>query len=395
VSWWNRLLALSFAHPKLAWSAPAIGVAVLLLFLLGEERRRVLVGRLGELPLVRRMMAAASPARRRVKAVLLALAATGLVLAAAGPGQFGTVERKRRGLDLVVALDVSKSMMAADPAPSRLSHARAAILSLLGQLEDDRVAVVVFAGGAIHFPLTEDKDVATALFSEIGPMDLPPGSDVGEALRLGRCILRPDVVDDLGCGRVGGRGHGGDPLEASAPSRAPEKKKPALEEERGKAIVIFTDGGGDVERAAEEVIKARDLGIAIYWVGVGTDQGANVPELDNDGKPIPNQWKTDRSGQVVHSKLDRQTLSTLATAGGDVHRYLDLPPAVTEADGSRTVDAKPILEALAEIKRGTRLVADDRREDVYHWFLFPAFMLFVIEACIGTRKRVLYPEGRP
>jgi Ca-activated chloride channel family protein len=377
----------------LAWSAPAIAVAVLLVFVLGERRRSALVGRLGELPLVRRMMAAASPMRRRIKAVLFALAAAGLALAAAGPGIHGHVERKRRGLDLIVALDVSKSMMAADPAPSRLSHARAAILSLLGQLEDDRVGVVVFAGGAIHFPLTEDKEVATSLFREIGPLDLPPGSDVAEALRLGRCILRPDVGDDLGCVRVGGRGHGGDPLEPPRPQQT-AKKQPTPDEERGKAMIVFTDGGGDVERAAEEVEKARDLGIAIFWVGVGSDRGADVPELDGDGKPIPGEWKRDRAGQIVHSKLDRQTLSMLATAGGDVHRYLDLPAAVTEADGTRTVDAKPIVQALEEIKRGERLVADDRREDVYHWFLFPAFLLFVIEACIGTRKRVLYPEGR-
>jgi Ca-activated chloride channel homolog len=392
----------SFARPWLAWLAPVVFVAIVIAFALGERRRHTLVARLGELPLVRRMMAAASPARRRIKAVLLAAAATLIALAGAGPGIHGHVESRRRGLDLVVALDVSKSMMAADPAPSRLSHARAAILSLLGQLEDDRVAVVVFAGGAIHFPLTEDKDVASKLFTDIGPMDLPPGSDVAEALRLGRCILRPDVGDDLGCGRVGGRGHGGDPLDppdlrdrpGDGSGSGSGAGRAAPEEERGKAMILFTDGGGDPQRTKDEVIAARDLGIAIFWVGVGSDQGADVPELDSDGHPLPGQWKHDRAGKTVHSTLDRATLSALSTAGGDVHRYLDLPPAVIEADGSRTLDARPIVQALSEIKRGTRLVADDRREDVYHWFLFPAFLLLVIEACIGTRRRMLYPEGR-
>ena len=387
----SALWHITFARPVVAMLAPAVAASVLVVFLLGEHRRGVLVGRLGELPLVRRMMAAASAARRRIKAGLLAIASALLMLAAAGPGIHGHVETKKRGLDLVVALDVSKSMMAADPAPSRLSHARAAVLSLLGQLEDDRVAVVIFAGGAIHFPLTEDKDVAAKLYTEIGPPDLPPGSDLGEALRLGRCILRPDLVDDLGCGRTGGRGHGGDPLEPPAHAEKPAKKE--AEEERGKAMIIFTDGGA-LHVAAEEVVKARDLGIVIFWVGVGSTKGADVPELDEDGAPIPDSWKRDRNGEIVHSTLDRDTLSTLATAGGDVHRDLDLPPAVDEPDGSRTVDAKALVEALNEVKRGTRVVADDRREDVYHWFLFPAFLLFVIEACLGTRRRVLYPEGR-
>ena len=386
---------MTFARPEMAWlGAPAAAATVLLAFALGETHRRALVGRLGELPLVRRMMAAASPARRRVKAVIFAAAAALLVLAGAGPGRYGALETKRRGLDLIVALDVSKSMMAADPAPSRLSHARAAVLSLLGQLEDDRVGVVVFAGGAIHFPLTEDKEVATALFQEIGPMDLPPGSDVAEALRLSRCILRPDV-DDLGCDHLGGRGHGGDPLEPPRVDPSEAKKQKQQDEERGKAIVVFTDGGGDPQAAVEEITKARDEGIAIFWVGVGSDKGADVPELDDDGNPIPGRWKYDRNNEIVHSKLDRATLEALSTAGGDVKRYLDLPPAVNEPDGSRTVDAKPIIEALQEVKRGNRVVADDRREDVYHWFLFPAFLLIVIEACLGTRRRVLYPEARP
>ena len=231
-------------------------------------------------------------------------------------------------------------MMTPDLAPSRLSHARAGVLSLLGELEDDRVAVVVFAGGAIHFPLTEDHAVASELFTDIGPTDLPPGSDVAEALRLGRCLLRPDLYDDLGCARVGGRGHGGDPLPGMTPhptrSRQPAPDDHA--EDRGKAIMVFTDGGGDPERTADEVRKARDLGIAVFWIGVGTDAGGDVPELDQDGHVIGK--KHDKNGRVVHSVLERDTLRALATAGGDAHRYLELPTAVTGPDGIRTVDAR-------------------------------------------------------
>ncbi len=387
---------MNFLHPWIAALAPFVGLGVLGVAWLGERRRRALIDRLGELAMVTRMMAAASPTRRWIKAGMLAAVATLLTLIAAGPGKDGVAARAKRGLDLVVALDVSKSMTTADLPPSRLSHARAAIASLLDQLVDDRVAVVVYAGGAVHFPLSEDREVATELMNDIGPADLPPGSDTAEALRVGRCLLRPDLQGDLGCGRVGRRGHGGDPLSRGWDEPTREPPAPIVDEpERGKAIMIFTDGGGDVERIAQEVIKARDLGIAVFWVGVGTDVGGQLPELDEDGRPTGRARK-DAQGNPIVTKLDRATLRQLATAGGDVQRYLDCPAAVDDADGGRTVDGKPLVLALADVQRGERMVKDDRRRDVYHWFLFPAFMLILIEACIPTRRRkVIYPEARP
>ncbi|MCE9573834.1 MAG: VWA domain-containing protein [Deltaproteobacteria bacterium] len=388
---------MNFAEPVVAALAPFVGLGVLGIAWVGERRRQVLIERLGELAMVKRMMVAASPRRRWIKASMLAVVATLFTLIAAGPGTDGEAMRSKRGLDLVVALDVSKSMTTADLPPSRLSHARAAIASLLDQLVDDRVAVVVYAGGAVHFPLSEDREVAVELMNDIGPADLPPGSDTAEALRVARCLLRPDLQGDLGCGRVGRRGHGGDPLTQGWDEPAkPEPPPPVADEpERGKAIMIFTDGGGDVERIAKEVMKARDLGIAVFWVGVGTDVGGQLPELDEDGRPT-GRARTDAKGAPIVTKLDRATLQQLATAGGDVQRYLDCPAAVDDADGGRTVDGKPLVLALADVQRGERMVKDDRRRNVYHWFLFPAFMLIVIEACIPTRRRkVIYPEAPP
>lgn len=384
---------MNYLHPWVAGCAPLVGAAVLAIAALGERRRKVLLARLGEWPMVQRMTAAASPQRRRLKAWLMAAIATLLMFVAAQPGRDETATTARRGLDLVVALDVSKSMTTADLPPSRLSHARAAIASLLDQLVDDRVAVVVYAGGAVHFPLTEDREVATELMNDIGPADLPPGSDTAEALRVARCLLRPDLQGDLGCGRVGRRGHGGDPLTSFGEPAPVEPPAVAAEPERGKAIMVFTDGGGDQQRIIAEVEKARDLGIAVFWVGVGTEVGGQLPELDEDGKPTGNA-RTDAQGAPIVTKLDRATLRQLATAGGGVQRYLDCPAAVDDADGGRTVDGKPLALALADVQRGERTVIDNRRRDVYHWFLYPAFLLIVIEACIGTRRRrVVYPEG--
>jgi Ca-activated chloride channel family protein len=210
------------------------------------------------------------------------------------------------------------------------------------------------------------------------------GSDVAEALRIGKCLLREDLDDArVGCTGVGRRGNGGAPRDAG---RRP-KVKEEVKEERGKAIVVLTDGGESTERVLQEVDQAHQLGISLFFVGVGSEKGGTVPELDWDGKVTG--AKTDAQGKPVTSRLDREGLQALAQVAGDQARYVEVGP-------EGRFDVTPILEQLNQVQRGElERTEEDRPRPIYHWFLFPGLMLLVIEASIGLRRRVKHPEAVP
>jgi len=385
-------------------TALAVGGAVVALLVVGlvldAARRRRLTGRLGELPAMRAMIASVSPMRRRIKAVMLVLAAAGIAIALGEPKVKKRTEVENRGLDLVIALDVSKSMMVGDVPPSRLEQARVFAKALIKASGEDRVGGVVFAGGAAHFPLTDDHDVTMQFVTDFGPNDMPGGSDLGEAVRVSRCLLRPDLYDQLGCpGLIGRRGHGGDPLpgdhydddprggrggfgfsDEPSPDDDDEPSEPAVDkEERGKAIVIFTDGAEDGnDKAADEVVITRQLGITVFVVGFGTEAGGEVWDTDDLGNPVAQKF--DERGKPVISKRDDEGMRALAAASGDEAHYLIAPP-------TGELDIVPLEKALATVKRGLSTQQVKQARPVYHWFLFPAFMLLVVEALLATRRR--------
>jgi Ca-activated chloride channel homolog len=390
----------SFVTPWLVWVAIAAPFVALGLHLYDRARRRRLTGRLGELPAVARVIASASPGRRAVKDVLAGAAAMLVALAAARPQVTGMHRIELRGLDLVVAVDVSKSMLVDDVGPTpemarrhlettRLARARELARAVIDELPGDRIAPVVFAAAAAHFPLTEDHLVASNFLRDLGPADLPQGSNLGEVFRVSRCLLRPDLYEDLGCSRIGRRGHGGDPLHGESLEPAPSEpdKTEAVEQksERGKAIVVFTDGGDNDAEARRELAAARELGIAVFLVGHGSPAGGVVYEIDGDGKRTTTPKRL-ADGSTVTSKRDDDGMRALAALSGDPGRYL-----IAAEHGE--IDPKPIVEALRGINRGlaTKRVKDLR--DIYQPFLFAALMLLVIEAAISTRRRRRYPEA--
>jgi Ca-activated chloride channel family protein len=392
-------VSVTFVTPWLFWLACTSPLVVALLHAYDRMRRRQLGGQLGELPLIRRVTATASPGRRLLKDVLLALGLALILFSAARPQIVGKRRVELQGLDVVLAVDVSKSMLVDDVQPTarmlekkvdstRLARARELAGALIDELAGDRIGPVVFAGGATHFPLTEDHQVARLFLNDLGPNDLPAGSNLAEVFRVARCLLRPDLYDDLGCERIGRRGHGGDPLrgESLDPKDKPEDEELESVIERGKAIVIFTDGGEADAATVREVTKARELGIAVFLVGVGTPEGGIVYEVDPVTGRRTETQKTTESGEPVRSRRDDAGMRAVAAAGGDERRYI-----VADAEGE--VKPIPIVEALRSVNRGlaTKQVRDMR--DVYQPFLFAAFMLLVIEAAIGTRRRRKYPEA--
>ena len=393
---------MSFATPWLAWLAIAVPFAVAGLHLHDRARRRRLTTRLGELPVLGRVIASASPGRRVVKDVLAGAAAVLIAIAAARPQITGTRKVEIRGLDLVVAVDVSKSMLVDDVGPTtemiekriettRLARARELARAVIDELPGDRIAPIVFAAAAAHFPLTEDHLVASNFLRDLGPADLPQGSNLAEVFRVSRCLLRPDLYEDLGCARIGRRGHGGDPLgrgDSLDPRPKDRARGDALEQkvERGKAIAIFTDGGDQDAQAIREVATARELGIAVFLVGFGTSAGGVVHEIDGFSGKRTDAPKRLPDGTTVVSKRDDAGMKALAAASGDERRYI--------VAGERgEVDPRAIVDALRAVNRGlaTKQIKDLR--DIYQPFLFAALMLLVIETAIGTRRRQRYPEA--
>ncbi len=406
---------MTFATVELVWLGAVAPLLVIAIYLLDRRRQRVLMERLGELPAVQRMMAARSPGRRAVKAVLFGLALGLVLVAAARPQISDTAVSRRKGMDLVIALDVSKSMLVGDvevaqprggwpadldpdqprPVPeddvewvqgTRLERARQMLVELTRKLPDDRISVVLYAGASIHFPLTDDEELAIQLFHLVGPTDLMGGSDIGEAMRVGKCLLRTDLDDtSVGCYGIGARGHGGDPLPGDPDARKRRKVEAKEIQERGKALLVVTDGGASSTTVIDEVDQARQLGISLYFVGIGSDAGGTVPELDWEGKVVGP--KLDGRGQPVVSKLDRDSLVQLAELAGGGGHYVELAPV-------GTIDVAPIVEALAAVQRGEiERTEHDKRREVYHFPLFAAFMLLAIEAAIGLRRRVKHPEA--
>ncbi|MDQ3367720.1 MAG: VWA domain-containing protein [Myxococcota bacterium] len=395
---------MTFVTIELLYAACVAPLLVMALHVYDRARRRQLTRQLGELPVIGRVIASASPGRRLAKDVLSALALGLVLFAAARPQLAGKRKVELRGLDVVIAMDVSKSMLVDDVGPTaemkrkkldstRLARARELATAVIEELPGDRVAPVVFAGAAAHFPLTEDHQVAARFLADLGPNDLPPGSNVAQVIRASRCLLRPDLYDDprLECSKIGRRGRGGDPLRGESldpPDDDADEAKLEQKVERGKAIVIFTDGGEADAETVREVRIAGELGIALFIVGVGTTTGGIVYEVDPFSGKRGTTPKKDATGTIVTSRRDDAGMAAIAEAAGDRGRYL------IAAETGDEVNPMPIVEALRAVNRGLATRQVNEQKDVFQPFLFAALMLLVIDAAIGTRRRRRYPEAR-
>ncbi|MBQ7252675.1 MAG: VWA domain-containing protein [Kiritimatiellae bacterium] len=277
----------------------------------------------------------------RAGRLALRLAALGLLVVALARPQWGVhwVEVRNRGLDLVILLDTSRSMLAPDAPPSRLQQAKWGIHDLLGKLRGDRVGLVPFAGGAVMTcPPTADY-AAVAMFADDAHVGMIPrgGTDVGRAI---------DVA-----------------LEQAFPEKEDEE---SAGEESDKVILLITDGedlaGGATNRI--ETLKAR--GIRVCAVGIGTAEGELLPGEGDGG------YFKDRKGAVVKTRLDEGPLKALALATGGTY--------ARAAAGDTGVE-RIVADCLEGLKRGEResRIAEVR-EERYAVFALAAFLLLLLEA---------------
>lgn len=343
-AWQFSILGLParLAEPSalLLGAATAFALVLWLVMLLRRARAlaRIVPGRLSE-----RMAPKAGSGREVASGTTTLLGLALLSIAAAQP-QCGThtTEAKRYGMDVVIAIDGSNSMLARDVKPSRLERAKLELSELIDRLKGDRVGIVVFAGDAfVQCPLTSDYAAAKLFLRAVNPADLPQqGTALAAAMRVSRSLFEG-----------GERG------------------------ESGRALVLLTDGEdheGDVDDEAE---KLNEGGVRVFSLGVGSRTGEPIPLLAGDGSVVG--YKRDRAGKTVMTRLNEEVLQAIAskTSGKYVH----------SATGDLGVGE--VVEELsrmnkAEYKARLTVQYDER----YESFAWPGFVLLLLGAVIGEGR---------
>jgi Ca-activated chloride channel family protein len=348
---------MDWLHPTFAWALAGVPVAVWL-YWRDHRARRSALDRFGDAALVRRLADTVRPWRRSLKAALVVLALAALALALIGP-RVGTEPRtvERRGVDLVVALDVSASMRATDVAPSRLRRAKKEIRDLAANLRGDRVGLVLFGGtGFVQCPLTTDYGAFRLFLDVAGPDRMPvPGTDLGAAL---------DAATQA--------------FDAARPA-ADSTARPG--DNRARVVLLLSDGENHVGDLQALKQRARRNDITLFTAGVGTTGGARIP-IYKEGRRVG--VKRTEQGEVVRTRLDEATLTTLAEEGA----YFRI--------GSTSSALSAVPTALRQLETST--VAEERfaaYAELYQWPLAAALLLLFVEALIPVRARPLrlFSEG--
>ena len=362
--------ALWFKDPRFLIVAGSVLLVLAVAYALDFTRRRHLLEKIGHAPQLLRMAASVSQGRRRLKAVLVVLGISLVAFTVARPQTEGERLWKQRGIDIVVVMDFSKSMLARDVYPSRVESSQLIVDQVLETFKTDRIGLVVFGGEAVRYPLTGDMAAIRLLYNGLHPTDMAPGSDIGEAVRAARCLLLPERIDG-DCAFVRGGEEPGDPPR-------PKTGGAADLGQRGRAMIVFTDGEDTEGTARAQVARAAELGIDCFFVGVGTSAGARIPIIDADRNLT---WKMDLDERTPHvTRLDENALKELARAGGGEDHYFHADP--------RQITLEPLVTALGKLKEGN---LEERTasipSEVYAFLLFPAFLALLIEGVISDRRR--------
>lgn len=338
---------IKLAHPEALYLLGALlplgGLFVL--FMMG--RRRALA-RFGENSLLAQLTPNRPTFKHQIKFILLALSWIFLVLALANPQIGRSYEKvKREGADLMIALDISKSMLAEDQKPSRLAKAQQFISSLLDRLSGDRVGLIIFAGNAyLQVPITSDYLATKTVLKTINTdLASTQGTAIGEAIRVANEALDHD-------------------------------------EHPFKTMLIISDGEdheGEAMQAAEAAIAN---GMIIHTMGVGSTKGAPIPEY-RGGRKVGN--KKDRNGSIVFSKLNEPMLQEVAAAGQGEYFRLE--------NGNSEINA--FLGALSKMEKqefDEHTFAD--YEDQFQWFLAIGLLLLGLEYFISERRSHIFSDWK-
>jgi len=329
-----------FAHGEYLFLLILIPVAVAGYWFLARARLRALQ-RFCELNILERLAESTSRTKRLVKFSLFLLAFVLLVVGFANP-QIGTrlQEVKQEGVDLFIALDVSLSMKAEDIKPNRLEKAKFEIRNLIERLGGDRLGLVVFAGDAFtQFPLTTDYSAAN-LFLDVVDTDVvpTPGTSIQAAIKRAM-----DSFD--------------------------------FEDPTTKVLVIITDGEETEGEAFSVAEEAGKKGVIIYTIGMGSPIGSPIPVYNPAGMQV--DFKRDRSGSIVITKLDETSLEKIAAVGNGT--YYRATNAQNELD-----DVYKSINSLQKREFGVKQFTD--YEDRFQFFIAAGIILLLIELLISEKK---------
>ena len=326
-----------FAHPELLYLLIIIPLLIVF-YVVARIRKKKAIAEFGSPELLSTLMPLQSYKRETLKFILVLVALFFVILGVAGP-QFGSKlqQVKKEGVELIIALDVSNSMMAQDIKPSRLDAAKQAISRMVEKLSDDKVGLIVFAGDAyVQLPITTDYSSAKLFRSGINTDIVPiQGTAIGTAIDLAAKSFTPDT-------------------------------------EASKAIIVITDGENHQDDAIAAAKAAREKGIYVHTIGMGLAQGGPIPEKGN-----PGQYMRDGSGNPIISKLDEETLKEIAKAGEGIF---------VRASNSN-VGLNTLLD---EIDRMDKTLLEERvfsdYAEKYQYFLIMALIFVLLDFMVLGRK---------
>lgn len=310
---------------------PVIPIA----FAVMRRLRRSRIRRFGDEALVNELMPSVSGAKDWARVILFTLGFFFFVIGLCRP-QIGAKlsERKSRGAEVMIALDVSNSMLAQDYTPNRLDRAKLAISRITDRLKEDRIGLIIFAGTSfVQLPITADYVSAKMFLSNISTESVPvQGTAIGDAIHT--------AIRSF-----------------------------SLESEKSRAIIIISDGENHEDDATAAATQAREAGITVYTIGVGSVQGQPIP--------VNGELLKDSEGNIVVTKLNEQALKEVAAAGGGAYVHA----------GMDEFGLNPIVDDIRamEEEEFSSVVFEEYDEQYMYFFAF-AFVLFSVDFMLGRRR---------
>ncbi|HTD86277.1 MAG TPA: VWA domain-containing protein [Candidatus Binatia bacterium] len=338
-----------FEHRELLWYTLLLVPALTAFFVWSWRKRRQLIAQFVQSRLLAHLTVGVSARRQKLRMALLVAACASVMLVLARPQWgFSYEEARQRGLDVIVAVDTSRSMLAADVTPNRLTRAKLAALDLKRLARTDRVGLIAFAGSAfLQCPLSFDDEAFRQNINALDVNIIPQG---GSAL-----------------------------AEAIETARAAFERK----NDNYKVLVLFTDGEDNAGEALDAAKKASGEGLRIFTVGVGTGNGELLRINDAKGRT---DYIRDDQGNVVKSRLNEKLLRQIAEATHGFYMLLA---------GANTMDLlyERGLAPLPKAELGGRHIK--KYHERYQWFLGLAIVLLLTEMFLPERKRVRRTEVTP